>query len=81
MANIVRGFLSRENLDDDESLAVLLMNRQVRLRNRFHLRLDYIKMRFNRARLACSLCVRFQSFRVVISRDFKGVGSHREKVG
>ena len=40
VANIVRGFLSRENLDDDESLAVLLMNRQVRLRNRIHLRLD-----------------------------------------
>ena len=41
----------------------------------------YIKMRFNRARQTCSLCVRFQSFRVVISRDFKGVGLQRKKAG
>lgn len=38
-------------------------------------------MRFSRACLACSLCVRFQSFRVVISRDFKGVGLHCKKAG
>ena len=33
------------------------------------------------ARLACSLCVRFQSFRVVISGDFKGAGLHRKTTG